>query len=202
MIDLKSPENIQTVLTFIVPGLIVLFVRGQFLTGRNHKHTDAILSYFTISAIYFALIFPLVAKWSEAEKMSPLLSHAIWSSLVFFGPAVLGLALGVNARKDYLRRLLRWCGLNPVHPIAPAWDWKFGDTRASYVRVVLKGGETIVGFLGEDSISSSDQNERDLYLEKIYDLQEDGEWKDVGNLGLLVKADEIRFIEFMPKEEG
>jgi hypothetical protein len=44
------------VLGYIVPGLIIVYIRAQFLTGRLGPHKDALLSYFTLSVIYLALV--------------------------------------------------------------------------------------------------------------------------------------------------
>ena len=45
--DLKSLNNLYLILVFLVPGLIVLFVRSQFVAGRRPSHSAAILSYLT-----------------------------------------------------------------------------------------------------------------------------------------------------------
>ncbi len=197
MIDLNSPEIFQTVLTLVVPGLIILFMRGQFLTGRGGRHADALLSYITFSAVYLMATLPLF-RWAAArEGALPNLALAV---LVFGGPAAFGVALGVNARKNYARRLLRWLGLNPVHPVPAAWDWKFGDTPGSYVIVTLTDGKCIYGYCGEASFASSDPAERDVYIEKVYELDEDNVWQDPGPRSMLIKAAEIRFVEFIPPE--
>jgi hypothetical protein len=195
MIDLKSPESIQTALTLIVPGLIILFMRGQFLTGRAGKHADAMLSYFTVSAIYLTGALPAFGWLAGRDNIAASLA---WAALVFAGPAVFGVMLGVNARRNYGRRLLRWIGLNPVHPVPAAWDWKFGDTSGSYVIVTLTDGKMICGYCGEASFASSDPAERDVYIEKVYQLAEDGTWEDPGPRSMLIKAAEIRFVEFIP----
>lgn len=195
MIDLKSPENIQAALTLVVPGLIILFMRGQFLTGRAGRHADAMLSYFTVSAIYLTVTLPV---FSWAALRDDVAAGLAWAVLLFAGPALFGVALGVNARKNYGRRLLRWIGLNPVYPVPAAWDWKFGDTAGSYVIVTLTDGRTICGYCGEASFASSDPAERDVYVEKVYELADDSTWLDPGPRSMLIKAAEIRFVEFIP----
>jgi len=53
--EVKSLEQLSVILGYIVPGLIILYVRAQFLTGRIGPHKDALLSYFTLSIIYLAM---------------------------------------------------------------------------------------------------------------------------------------------------
>ena len=59
MPDLMFLENIYLALLFFVPGLVVLFVRSQFVTGAKFPQSAALLPYLAISVIYYALAFPL-----------------------------------------------------------------------------------------------------------------------------------------------
>lgn len=45
---------------------------------------------------------------------------------------------------------------------------------------------------------SSDPLERDIYIERIYDIEEDNRWVSCGEKGLLVAAGEVQTIEFWP----
>lgn len=194
MIDMKSPEAIQTILAFVVPGLVLMFFRSQFLTGRGQKHSDALLSYFVISVIYLAATLPAFQWLSQNETGW---STAGWIGLVFGLPALIGCLFGLAARKEVTRRLLRRLRIHPVHPIAAAWDWKFGDMSGVYVLVTIKDGGCIAGYCGDASFISSDPSERDLYLEKVYEIDEGGTWQDAGKRSMLIKADEVRFVEFI-----
>jgi hypothetical protein len=60
MTEVKSIEQLSLILGYIVPGLIILYVRAQFLTGRIGPHKDALLSYFTLSVIYLAFMNAVV----------------------------------------------------------------------------------------------------------------------------------------------
>ena len=50
------------------------------------------------------------------------------------------------------------------------------------------------------SFASSDPSERDIFIEKVYEIQEDGPWKDVGDKGILIRPSEVRYIEFFPEK--
>lgn len=197
MPDLKSLDNIYLVLGFLVPGLIALFVRSQFVTGRSPPHAAALLSYLTVSVIYYALALPFVGYVLSLQE--PGYEKAFsWFALVFVGPAVLGLLLGINIQKDLFRRVLQRCGLNPVHVIPTAWDWKFGGMTDQWVIVTLKDGTQFAGFCGNDSFMSSDPAERDIYIQWIYDIDDNNNWSQRGENGVLIAAGEIRTIEFWP----
>jgi len=195
--EFKSLDNLYLVLGFLVPGLIVVFVRAQFLTGRSPSHSDALLSYLTLSIIYYALVLPLVDYVLSIED--PGYRKAIaWFGLIFVGPAIFGLLLGLNAQKGFLRWILNRCGLNPVHVMPTAWDWKFSNMEPQWVLVTLKDGTRFAGCCSKDSFMSSDPAERDIYIQWIYDIGDDNQWHSRGENGVLLAAGEIRTIEFWP----
>lgn len=195
MIDLKTPEAFHAVLYFVVPGLIAVFIRAQFLSGRMQKQSDAILTYFSISLVYWSALLILGVSPSMLATKSGLTFVA-----VFVGPAIFGCLLGLNARLDLLRNGLRKIKLNPVHATATAWDWKWSRTKPRFVIVTLTEGEVVAGAYDVNSFSSSDPAERDLFLEKVYDISSDGPWQLVPGKEILIRASEIRYVEFLPME--
>ena len=197
MSNLMFLDNIYLALLFFVPGLVVLFVRSQFVTGAKFPHSAAWLPYLAISVIYYALAFPLI-EFVVAIDESIYVKILAWLSLVFAGPAVLGLVLGINIQKDLFRRLLRRCGLSPVHVIPTAWDWKFGGMTEQWVLVTLKDGTRFAGFCGSESFMSSDPTERDIYIQQVYDVDDDDNWSSSGEKSLLITADEVQTVEFWP----
>lgn len=197
MPSLKSPDDIYMVLGFLVPGLIVLFVRSQFVTGRSPAHSAVLLSYLTVSIIYYALALPAVDFVLSIQDPGNKKALA-WFALVFVGPAILGLLLGINIQKDLFRRILQMFGLNPVHVIPTAWDWKFGGMTDQWVIVTLKDETRIAGFCGNDSFMSSDPAERDIYIQWVYDIDDKNIWTQRGENGVLITAGEISTIEFWP----
>ena len=129
MFNLNSLENIYLIVGFFVPGLIIMSVRSQFLTGRlrYNSETEALLSYLTISVIYYGLVLPFI-DFILSTHESSFVKVVPWLILIFVGPALLGILLGMNIQKNWFRRALhKCCCLNTVHPMPTAWDWKFGD---------------------------------------------------------------------------
>ena len=89
-------------------------------------------------------------------------------------------------------------GLRPISPIPTGWDWIFGRTGPCYVLVTLSDGTEIAGFFGSKSMASSDPGRKDLYVEKVYKVPDDGSaWIEVeGSLGMHVDGAQISYIEF------
>ncbi|MEO0938542.1 MAG: DUF6338 family protein [Pseudomonadota bacterium] len=200
MVELSDATTIYLTFAFVVPGLVITYFRSQFTTGRMQSHSDAILSYLALSALYGAMILPAFDGLVDGGANQTARTF-YWVALVFIGPAIVGILLGYSARTDAVRRLLKYCGINPVHAVPTAWDWKFGGMKEQLVLVTLKDGTKFPGYCGPASFMSSDPSERDLYVEKIYAWGEDDAWLDDGVHGLWINASEIKTIEFFPVED-
>ena len=195
VLSIPTLDAATLIAAFLVPGLVASFVRVQFTTGRLPSASDAALSYLALSLIYYALIFPLAAQVVAMPRLG-LASVWAWFGLVFIGPALLGLTLGLNARHGWIRSLLRRFGCSPVHHIQSAWDWRF-NREAAYVLIRLTDGTQVAGLYSNASFVSSSPDERDIYLQRTYDLTKDGEWIRRSNT-VLVASSQIVSIEFWP----
>lgn len=196
----SSPDTVYLVIGFIVPGLIIIFVRAQFITGRTIKHGDALLSYLTVSAIYYAAILPAILYISSVESIWRL--YAVWSLAIFVLPTILGILLGVSVQREWFRRVLRYFSLNPVHVMPTAWDWKFSSMQNQWILATLKDGTKFAGFCGNDSFFSSDPGERDVYIQWVYDIDDNNNWVCPGHKSVLIASGEIKTVEFWPYTEG
>ena len=197
LIDLKSPEAFRVVLFFVLPGLVAVFFRAQFLAGRMQKHSDAILTYLAVSIVYWSVLVIVGVSPSTVTGSS------FWYFVAtILGPALFGSALGLNARFDILRGLLRKAKLNPVHATTTAWDWKLSRTAPRFVIVSMTNGERFGGLYSSASFASSEPSERDIYLEKVYHIPEQGEWQELPGREVLIRPSEIRYIEFLPISNG
>lgn len=197
MIDMKGGENLLSIVAFLMPGMIILYFRSMLITGRMATHTEALLSYFAITIFYYSIIFVCsggVEFWRSD-------SFILRSFIIFIFPAFIGILFGAAAQYSVGRKLLRCIKLNSVHPSPTAWDWKFSRISASWVVVTLKNDTIFRGYLGPESFISSSDKERDIYIQRLYDLGENDVWKpagEAGDKGLLITSGEVRTIEFIP----
>ena len=67
-----------------------------------------------------------------------------------------------------------------------------------WVLVTLKDGTRFAGFCGSESFMSSDPTERDIYIQRIYDIDDENKWSPRGDNGVLIAAGEVQTIEFWP----
>ncbi len=192
--ELPSIQSAYLILSFLAPGLIILSIRSQFVTGRKPPYSEAVLYYFITSIIYYAIALPFmdltqhVAGWRQVG----------WVVVIVIFPALIGLFLGVNSQRGWLRRLMRSSGLNPVHEMPTAWDWKFGQQRDLWILVTLKDGIKFAGFFGAQSFVSSNPLERDMYIQWVYDRDEDDNWQIKSEKGVYIPHSEIKTVEMWP----
>lgn len=197
MPDLKGIENVQLVIAFIVPGLIINYVRTRFTNGRMEKLSDGVLGYLSLTVVYYGLALPLLGY--VINLPAGLARNFCWWALILIGPALFGMLLGIGVQHGWLRWLAHRLGLRPIHSVPVAWDWRFGACRGScFVLVTLANGDTVAGIFGPGSFASSDPAERDIYLEELWDVPDDGgAWTRRDNRqGILLPAKEIRHVQF------
>jgi uncharacterized membrane protein YedE/YeeE len=202
MTEVKSLEHLSLFLGYIVPGLIVMYVRAQFLTGRIGPHRDALLSYFTLSVIYLAIMNAGLLLVTGND--TPLHEQTrYWLPILLAGAVVFGALIGLNACFGLTRWCLRWLGLHLPHVMESAWDWKFSRFPESLVTITLKDGSRVYGWCGADSFIGSDPKDRDLYIEQVYEVDEEGNWtlKTLGK-GVYIAGGEVLTIEFIPPSAG
>jgi len=197
---LGSVDDLFIVLGFVVPGFVALYVRSLFVVGRKTHNLNEILSYLVVSVGYYAVILPVIL-WLISGDGYGLGRIVAWLFIILICPAVFGLFLGINVQKGFLRSFLVRFGVTPVHCIPTAWDWKFWAGDTNWVLVTLKDGTRFAGVCGPESFISSDPAERDIYIQRIYDIGEDNKWLPRGDTGVLITAGEIQTIEFWPYQQ-
>ena len=185
-------------LMFAVPGIIALYFRGQFLTGRLPPLGEGAIAYVILSLVYQALCYPLSknlfdSAWASGWRWLG------WFVFIFVVPAIIGLLLGLNIRKGWLKGLVNKCGFSTIHPVNCAWDWHFGQCEECWVIAVLKDGTEWHGYMGGGSFMSSDSSERDLFIEKVYQCDSEGKPWTPRSSSVWIAHGEIQSLEFLPR---
>ena len=97
----------------------------------------------------------------------------------------------------FIDRLLFKLKIKTIHSTPTAWDYFFSKQESSYVIVTLVDGTKLYGYYSLNSFTSSDPDERDMYIEKLYDE----EWNtDNEDAGAYIAKEQIKYIEFRKGE--
>lgn len=200
MFELNSIQDIQLLFAYLLPGFLIAFVFSRFFAAKPRGLTESLINYLVLTAIYYSLTYPITGL-IFGEGFDPKSPYTV---LLFFmaGPVAFGLLLGSLNRRNAFHRLLRRIGINMVHPVPSAWDWRFYNMRVgAFVLITLQDDSKVGGRFGPDSFASSDSAERDFYLDEIWHIDEHGEWTALGEKkGLLITGKEIKYIEFWDEE--
>lgn len=106
--------------------------------------------------------------------------------------------MGLNIRKGWTKKLLMKARINTIHPVNAAWDWRFGDCPSCYVLAVLKDGTKWAGYLGSQSFMSSDPSKRDIFIEKVYEIDRETDVWTARRSSVWIAHGEIQALEFWP----
>ena len=201
MAELLSPDTFEFFARYLLAGFVVISVRGWFVTGSRPKPAEV---------FFDAVIFSLVnqAIFQGAVGISDAFGYNMRASDVtdarFFVeililPTLLGAGLGFALSNERVAVRLRRFALPNSHPAERAYD--FALSRISepvFVIISFKDGSVLHGYFGQQSLAASDTNRSDILLERLYDVDDYGAWREtVPSRSVLVIIDDIRSIEFL-----
>jgi hypothetical protein len=124
-----------------------------------------------------------------------------WPLVLLVTPVVGGVATAkITDRRSILTKILHRMGINPRHVIEAAWDYAFGRDEWVWITVTLKDNTAVRGKFGSHSLASTQGDERDLFIQEVYE-EVDGKLAAAPrSAGVLIKGDEIKAIEFQKWE--
>jgi Family of unknown function (DUF6338) len=198
---LQDFSNLYFVVSVLVPGFIYSGVVSNFVPMRRSKEKEVLLlRYLTATAFNYAICSPLIYLLTFGLIFStrPIWQAFCWFAIIFIVPVILAVGHARIIQKDGLGWFYRLLGLRPISPIPTGWDWIFSTTDPCYVLITLNDGTEIAGYFGGRSMASSEPEHKDIYIEQVYKMPEDGgTWEAVeGSLGMHIDGTNIAYIEF------
>jgi hypothetical protein len=210
MPSLTSLDQIFLVISFLVPGFVFSACKSLFINRMERQGAEIFIRYLSFSTLNMAAFsFLLYAQLSEPQRAAS--KSWMWFVIIFLSPVFCGLIVGywqrhafstrIVNRSPLLSRLVRRIGFKITHPIGTAWDWRLGSIDECWVIVCLKDGTEWAGFFGEDSFAASETGQRDLYLQKVYTIDDDSKAWQPTHSSVWLAGGEITSIEFIPYAE-
>lgn len=197
-------EVVFYTLLFIVPGFILYVTFSMMIPNKSEDFQLTAIRFLTFSCINYALWSWLIFLLNTSKSIinNEVIKAFLWFIIIFVSPIFIGLIIGYFRNKEVVRRFLQKLGLNPIHSIPTSWDYKFSKIKNTvWVIVTLEDGSIVPGKFSTSSFASSDNTERDIYIESVYKIMHDGEWvAHERNDGVIIKGDCIKYIEFFKDE--
>lgn len=193
-------------LAFIVPGFILDSVISSFVPQKDERLQILFLRFLTLSCFNYAvwswLIFLMVQK--EMIIRHPFWIAFLWGLIIFVSPICLGLMIGYFSRSQKFQKIFEKIGYNIISSIPTAWDYKFWSIREHcvWVLITLSDDSQVAGLFGSSSFAASYRKGKDIYLQTVYKISDDGIWEEVQDSdGIIIDGEDIKYIEFWSDPE-
>lgn len=184
--ETTDPQMLMTLATLLLPGVIIDYcIRQTSSTNLNETGSYRI---FYLAA--FSMLNNLC--WSDVIYYGS--NQYVQYGLLILTSLVTGLVLARLNKATAFRWIAQKLKFTAKHPIPTAWEYMFGQS-VMYLAVKLKNGEVYYGLYGPDSLAGDRLGYFDLFLEKIYQRDENGNWTPIENIGgLYIPHSEIQSI--------
>lgn len=202
MID-KIDAVIYT-LNYVIPGYIILKIISTITPTAKQSETEII-----VQSIGFSILNNSI--WSFAFSLIKLIFYKtnivlfnIFTSLVFIlSGIVTGVIIALLKKYNVLGKLLNVLKIESTNPIPTAWDYVFSKYESYWVEVEVSSGKQIRGLFSNMSYASSEYDNRDIYLEELYEKKSDNSvWEKVERTkGVWISSSDIKHIKFYKLEE-
>ncbi len=217
--DIWEIGRLTLFLMFFIPGFISIKVYELLVPSRPRDFSSSIFEVVAYSALNYIILSPFGILLNDGQ-FSPFSWLIIFVNsggfsgeygwliflitLIFFVilfPALWsGVAYKILKSK---RRPFSWVAKLVRNPIPQPWDWVFGGHAGldpEWIIIHFKNGDKLGGLFGERSFVSSYPDPEQIYLEKIYPLDENGNFEDMpfeNSRGMIIPCADILAIEFV-----
>lgn len=196
---ISTYEAVIYTVMFLVPGFIIDEIVATLMPMKIYSEGARTLKYIGYSVFNLSVwiwLFYLVKVNVDNSSVG------YWVLLVLcllVTSLISGVIIGLIRKFELLRKMFARFNINIIHPVPTAWDYKFSEIQTEkWVIVTLENDKHVYGKFGYESLASSEKDERDIFLEEIYTLDEEEKWvKKERTDGIWIKASNIKIIEFI-----
>lgn len=177
----------------ILPGFIVNSVIDTTNPPKRLNDGLYFLKCFALSIVNCAIWCWLYKLIIECDKLSTFWHWILLVAVSIFGALIFGVLIAAIKQKQIIDFCLSKLKINTIHSTPTAWDYYFSKQVSGFVIVTLVDDVKLYGWYSCNSFSSSDSDERDIYIEKAYKEN----WvPDEESNGFYVPKGQIKYIEF------
>jgi len=190
--DIWEPEKLLIFLAFFMPGFISIKVYELIVATKKHNFSDSVLEAIGYSVLNFAILSLLIFYISQPSfnQNNPIIFYFCIILIFFIFPSIWPLLFVWISKFKILKKYI-------LSPINMPWDEVFSKREALWVIIHLKDGRKIGGKYGTSSRASAFPNQRQIYLEKLWELKNNVFVKKIDRSdGAIFFEDEISIIEF------
>lgn len=200
MMTISSIEVVLYTAMFVLPGFIMNKIIDTLNPPRKVSESSFFLSclgYSLINTAIWSWAYVLLYPISENENRANFYWIALLAVTVA-GAIICSTVIGLIKQHRLIYRIAQNLKITVIDPTPTAWDFRLFTPSGSFVLVTLTDGKEVQGWFGGNSFASSDPQERDIFIEKVFLKSNDSEtWVDnPENDGIYISKDMIKYIEF------
>ncbi|WP_418582816.1 MULTISPECIES: DUF6338 family protein [Holdemanella] len=200
-------DNIEAViytLNYVIPGYIILKIISTIIPTKKQSETEIIVQSIGFSILnnsIWSFAFSFV-KYSF-YKTNIVLFNFFTSLIFILSGVVTGTVIALLKKYNVLGKMLNILKIETTCPIPTAWDYVFSKYESYWVEIEVSSGKQIRGLFSNMSYASSEYDNRDIYLEKLYEKKSDNSvWEKVERTkGVWISSSDIKHIKFYELEE-
>jgi len=199
---LDWPTLAFLILFIVFPGLVTmrvfrLFAAAKEMDWRFSLHESAFWGTVNILFAYliwtiFVIVAPYLYKPSEILAEIDPLNRFVESFVFLIVTAMILSAVWLFFRKrEFVKRYI-------LCQDPTAWDYYFSYRQPCFILVHLKNGSLIGGYFGSRSFASAYPDKRSLFIEKVIQIDENGNFGSYveNSDGVLLREDDFEYLEF------
>lgn len=190
--DIFDTYKIILFFLFFVPGFISIKVWGILKPADKIDAVTYILEAVSFSSLNYALFSPIfISIWLNWDSNFYWYHYLVMIVVIFISPLCLPLLYSKIVDSERLQGHIK-------HPIPKAWDYFFSRGEACFMMIHLKNGDVIGGIFGSNSFASSYPAEEDIYIEKVWQINEMCKFLEepiADTKGILINKAAIDYIE-------
>jgi hypothetical protein len=156
---------------FLLPGFFIRNIISSLNPTRKSSDNITFLSCFMYSVINLA-IWSWAYIWVTNKYINQYISDSFYFIILLLisliGGFLLSFFIGVIIQKRCINKIAQKFNIRSVDPTDSCWDWLFSNLVNRQIVITLKDNSQICGWFGGYSFSSSDPNERDIFIEYTY----------------------------------
>lgn len=207
-----SVTGLLIFLLFVVPGFVYqttrISVRGRlrFDLELSTRIVRAIVTSGIFGLVYLAILGNTLIEAAHGEGLG--VDHPRIGAIVALAGGILipaGLALLPAPTWAWIDRLRAKLPQVTKYDFTPtAWDKAFQSAEECFIRVLTNDNRWIAGYYGPASYATSYPEPHQLFLEKAYEVSEDGTIRDEieGTRGIIVDCTAIQLLQVLAGTEA
>lgn len=193
--NIFEPNELFLFILFFVPGFVSMKIYDIRVPNSSRNSAAYIFEAVAYSTVNFAMtsFIWLPLFYSKTQHVLWMILAAITVLLII--PGLIGYGVVSLLASDFVRK-------HATGLISRPWDIVFNKKTGACVMVHLKSGRKVVGIYGDKSAISYHPYEEQIYLERVLNLDENGQLSSVpDSKGVIIMGNEISMIELFDAAE-